>query len=82
MVTNASLLDAAGLLRLAGKLDWLAVSVDASSDALHAAVGRGRRGEVGRGASGHLAHVRMVWPLAQAAGFRMKLNTVVTRATL
>jgi radical S-adenosyl methionine domain-containing protein 2 len=82
MVTNGSLLDAASLLRLAGSLDWLAFSVDASTDALHAAIGRGVRGEVARGRSRHLEHVREVWRLAQGMGFRLKLNTVVTQATL
>ena len=75
MVTNASLLDAAGLLRLAGSLDWLAVSVDASTDGLHAAVGRGLRRDVPRGSSGHLAHVKEVWALArELVAFRLKLN--------
>lgn len=82
LVTNGSLLDAPTLLRLAGHLDWLALSVDASDDALHAAVGRGLRGEVARGRSGHLERVRRSWGLARELGMRLKLNTVVTRATL
>eukprot|EP00887_Chlorella_sp_A99_P004942 scaffold4.g4942.t1 len=82
MVTNGSLLDAAGLLRLAGTLDWLAFSVDASTDRLHAALGRGGRADLRAGRSAHLAHVRGLWGMARELGYRLKLNTVVTRATL
>lgn len=82
MVTNASLLTPSALLRLAGSLDWLALSLDASSDALHAAVGRGVRGELAAGGSAHLRRVRQVWGQARELGFQLKLNTVVTRATL
>jgi hypothetical protein len=96
-----------------GILDWLAFSVDASSDDMHAALGRGTAAETGhraqrhgtanahacapeptmpghaatraplpRAACRHLARVRELWPLARELGFRLKLNTVVTRDNL
>ena len=98
MVTNGSCLTPSALLRLAGRLDWLALSVDASSDELHTAIGRGVQGELagggaggragegcspsGAGGSRHLQRVLGLWDLARQLGFPLKLNTVVTRATL
>jgi hypothetical protein len=46
VVTNASLLRPDVLLRLAGHLDVLGISCDASDDRLHALMGRGGTHEV------------------------------------
>ena len=50
MVTNASLLDEQLMQQLQGSLDWMTFSIDASSDALHARMGRGLARDVARGA--------------------------------
>jgi hypothetical protein len=39
IITNGSLLSAERLGRLRGQLDWLGLSIDASSAAMHARVG-------------------------------------------
>ena len=49
VVTNASLLDERLLQELRDSLDWLTVSIDASTDALHARIGRGRARELSAG---------------------------------
>lgn len=79
-VTNASLLTPARLKALAPVLDWLAVSVDASNDSIHHAMGRKLRGAAGGDVNnGHLTRVLPVWREAKRLGYRLKLNTVVTR---
>ncbi|KAG2433539.1 hypothetical protein HYH02_012656 [Chlamydomonas schloesseri] len=59
LVTNGSLMTEEWLRRMQGHLDWLAFSVDASDDALHAALGRGIARETGvvmpRHSGGHRA---------------------------
>ncbi|PNW85647.1 hypothetical protein CHLRE_03g196300v5 [Chlamydomonas reinhardtii] len=47
LVSNGSLLTEDWLRRMQGHLDWIAFSVDASDDALHAALGRGTTRETG-----------------------------------
>ena len=46
LVTNASLLDARFLKDASPYLDWLTMSIDASSDELHTELGRGVRKEL------------------------------------
>eukprot|EP00892_Ulva_mutabilis_P010067 jgi/Ulvmu1/7432/UM036_0093.1 len=46
VVTNASILDSEFLKAAQPHLDWLTMSIDASSDALHSALGRGLRKEL------------------------------------
>lgn len=81
-----------------GHLDWLAFSVDASTDQLHAAMGRGLPRELQQQAAdvpaypaaavaaskpvGHLRRVLPLWQMARELGFRLKLNTVVSRINL
>lgn len=82
---------------LQGHLDWLALSVDASTDQLHRDMGRGLPRELQQQPSdtadtaaavatsepgGHLARVLPLWQMAQELGFRLKLNTVVSRINL
>ena len=47
VVTNASLLDSRFLEAARTHLDWLMMSIDASSDDLHTRLGRGLRHELG-----------------------------------
>lgn len=77
-----------------GHLDWIAFSVDASTDELHSSLGRGDIQEVGRrgsppnghepagGGSLHLQRVKPLWRAARELGFRLKLNTVVARQNI
>lgn len=46
VVTNASLLDPRFLEEAKPYLDWLTMSIDASSDELHSVMGRGLRNEL------------------------------------
>jgi radical S-adenosyl methionine domain-containing protein 2 len=84
VVTNGSCLNASTLLRLAGHLDWIAFSVDASDDALHAAMGRGLPSELqGCSSPQHLERILKLWEPAREMGcYHLKLNTVVSRANL
>ena len=70
IVSNASRLSDDLLQELAGHLDWLAVSIDASSDDVEAKLGRGR--------GQHVAKAVQALQRAKALGIRTKLNTVVT----
>jgi len=54
------------------------LSIDASSDVLHAALGRGLKNEVARGVSNHLERTLPVADLLHEFGVGVKLNTVVT----
>jgi len=63
-------------------LDWLGISIDASSDALHVAIGRASKRDIDRGASTNLEHLKNMWKLAKTLGYGLKLNTVVSRPTL
>jgi radical S-adenosyl methionine domain-containing protein 2 len=83
-VTNGSLLTKEKLKFLAPVLDWIAFSVDSSSDRSHSLLGRGLANEVGeKGKENlHLQRVKELWPVARDLGIKLKLNTVVTSATL
>lgn len=73
LVTNGSGLEPSGGLALAGKLDWIALSLDSASDRTHARLGRALHGEA-IPADHHVA----VMDAARRAGARLKVNTVVT----
>lgn len=73
IVTNGSRLDAAWLDRVSGQLDWVGISVDASTEALHRTLGRATRG-----AALPSATYAALADLVHARGLRLKVNTVVT----
>ncbi|MCC6559382.1 MAG: radical SAM protein [Polyangiaceae bacterium] len=73
LVTNGSRLHPGGGLALAGKLDWIALSLDSASDPTHARLGRALHGEA-IPADQHVAAM----DAARRAGVRLKVNTVVT----
>lgn len=78
IVSNGTKINASWLQEMAPYLDWLGLSIDASSDNLHAAMGRGRRGELKRQQSHHLRRCREVLRAAKDLGYGIKLNTVVS----
>lgn len=57
VVTNGSLLDARLLDKMRGSLDWLTLSVDASTDELHARIGRGLARDISVGAPFKLCYL-------------------------
>lgn len=77
IVTNASGLTEEFLNEWAHLIDWVGLSIDASTDVIHAEIGRGMRGDLARQRSHHLALARDAWIRCKARGIRMKLNTVV-----
>ena len=72
LVTNASRLDQRYLDRLAGNLDWLAISIDSAMPATHVALGR----TTVRGALTN-EHYANIAASARQRGIRVKVNTVV-----
>jgi len=77
LVSNGTRLTRAWLGDMRPHLDWLGLSIDASSDDLHAKMGRANVGELRRDVSDHLSRATCVWENAQSMGYGMKLNTVV-----
>ena len=75
LVTNGSLLTADRIHRLAPILDWLTISIDSQCADTNRHIGRAARG-VTISADDYLAKIHA----AQAAGIRVKLNTVVNQA--
>lgn len=78
IVSNGTGIDREFLEAMSEHLDWVGLSIDASSDHLHAQLGRGRKGEIKRGVSGHLRRTLPVADLLHEFGVGVKLNTVVT----
>ena len=78
IVSNGTNITEEWLAEMQPYLDWLGLSVDASTDELHAAMGRGRQGELRRGESHHLARCDSIITLAKKLGYGLKLNTVVS----
>lgn len=78
LVTNGTRLQRRWLESMVSSLDWIGFSIDASSDRLHAQMGRGRAGEIRRGESAHLTRSLEVWKIARELGYGLKLNTVVS----
>lgn len=79
IVSNASGLTEEFLTANANYIDWIGLSIDASNDSLHAKIGRGKRSDLKRESSHHLAEAREAWIRCKQHGIRMKLNTVVCR---
>jgi len=78
IVSNGTRIDREFLEEMHGHLDWVGLSIDASTDLLHAKLGRGLRNEVARGVSNHLERTLPVADLLHEFGVGVKLNTVVT----
>lgn len=78
IVTNGTKVTEEWLKKMTGKLDWIGFSIDASTDELHAKMGRGLAGEIKNGTSNHLTRCLKSWTAAKNLGYRLKLNTVVT----
>jgi len=78
IVSNGTRMTREWLEEMAPSLDWLGLSIDASTDVLHAMMGRGRRGELKNNISRHLERCRAVLRHAKELGYGIKLNTVVS----
>ena len=78
IVSNGTGIDREFLEAMSDHLDWVGLSIDASNDILHAQLGRGRKGEIKQGVSGHLRRTLPVADLLHEFGVGVKLNTVVT----
>ncbi len=82
IVSNGTGMSEGWLSGMKPYLDWIGLSIDASSDEIHAAMGRSTKREARLGGSGHLARCLEVWKNASKLGYGLKLNTVVTSANL
>ncbi len=82
IVTNASGLTEEFLDEWSHLIDWVGLSIDASNDEIHAAIGRGMRGDLARARSHHLELAKDAWKRCKSRGIRMKLNTVVCKSNL
>lgn len=78
IVSNGTNITEDFLQRMKGHLDWIGLSIDASNDHLHAALGRGLKGDIAKGISNHLSTTLAIAPLLHAYEIGVKLNTVVT----
>lgn len=78
LVTNGTRVQRRWLESMVDSLHWIGFSIDASNDALHAKMGRGRAGEISGGYSKHLERSLVSWQAAKDLGYKLKLNTVVT----
>jgi len=78
IVSNGTRMTPEWLTQIAPYLDWLGLSIDASTDEMHAAMGRGTVGDLRQGKSRHLEASLAVLSGAKELGFGIKLNTVVT----
>tara|TARA_B100000768_G_scaffold165179_1_gene167603 strand:+ start:154 stop:1107 length:954 start_codon:yes stop_codon:yes gene_type:complete len=78
IVSNGTNIDRPFLERMKGSLDWIGLSIDASTDELHAKLGRGLRGEIANNTSHHIDRMLVVAPLLHEYGIGVKMNTVVT----
>ena len=82
IVSNASGLTENFLDKWGHLIDWVGLSIDASSDQIHAEIGRGMRGDLARSRSHHLELATDAWNRCRSRGIRMKLNTVVCKPNL
>ena len=82
IVSNATGLTEEFLDEWGHLIDWVGLSIDASSDELHTEIGRGMRGDLARQRSHHLEQAKQVWASCKQRGIRMKLNTVVSKPNL
>jgi radical S-adenosyl methionine domain-containing protein 2 len=63
-------------------IDWVGISIDASSDLIHTKIGRGLKSNLANNQSNHLSNAIAVWKRCQDYGIQMKLNTVVCKDNL
>ena len=77
IVSNGTRMSSEFLEEMSPYLDWLGLSIDASTDVLHAEMGRGLRGEIKKGVSNHLERSKLIIENAKKFGYGIKLNTVV-----
>jgi len=82
IVSNASGLTENFLDKWGHLIDWVGLSIDASSDQIHAEIGRGMRGDLARSRSHHLELAIDAWDRCRSRGIRMKLNTVFCKPNL
>jgi len=82
IVSNATGLTEDFLGRCGHLIDWIGLSIDASSDELHVEIGRGLRSDLARASSHHLTEAKAAWQRCTSRGIRMKLNTVVCQSNL
>ena len=82
IVSNGTGLTEEFLIEYNHLIDWVGISIDASSDEIHAKIGRGLRSEVANQTSNHLQLTKKVWENCRRFGIKMKLNTVVCRENL
>ena len=82
IVSNGTRMTPQFLEEMSSHLDWLGLSIDASKDELHAAMGRGLSGEIKNGVSNHLERSKRIIEYAKKLGYGIKLNTVVCSVNL
>lgn len=82
IVSNGTGMTRDWLKQMRPHLDWLGLSIDASTDELHAQMGRGLKGEIARKESNHLQRTLEVLESAIVLDYGIKLNTVVNRFNL
>ena len=82
IVSNGTGLTEEFLDKWGSVIDWVGLSIDSSSDLIHADIGRGGKTDISIGKSSHLDIAIKSWKDCQSRGIRMKLNTVVCRQNL
>lgn len=82
IVSNGTNMSRDWLEKMRPHLDWLGLSIDASSDQLHVAIGRGQKRDLKKDQSNHLSESLEIIENAKELGYGIKLNTVVTRENL
>lgn len=82
IVSNATGLTEEFLDEWGHLIDWIGLSIDASTDEIHIEIGRGMRGDLARARSHHLELAKDAWQRCRSRGIRMKLNTVVCKPNL
>ena len=82
IVSNGTKMSRDWLGKMRPHLDWLGLSIDASNDQLHVAIGRGKKEDLKNSQSNHLLECLEIIENAKELGYGIKLNTVVTRENL
>ena len=82
IVSNATGLTEEFLDEWGHLIDWVGLSIDASTDEIHIEIGRGMRGDLARARSHHIELAKDAWQRCHSRGIRMKLNTVVCKPNL
>jgi len=82
IVSNATGLTEEFLDEWGHLIDWIGLSIDASTDEIHIDIGRGMRGDLARSRSHHIELAKDAWQRCRSRGIRMKLNTVVCKPNL